>query len=101
LPALIIDNYDSFTFNLVHAVAAITGEMPIVIRNDEMEWEQIRELAFDRVIISPGPGWPDRDRDFGVSRDVILLAQVPVLGVCLGHQGIAGLFGGKVSQVPP
>ncbi len=101
MPALIIDNYDSFTFNLVHAVAAITGEMPIVIRNDEMEWEQIRELDFDRVIISPGPGWPDRDRDFGVSRDVILHAEVPVLGVCLGHQGIAGLFGGKVSQVPP
>src|SRR5580658_10511623 len=75
--------------------------MPIVVRNDEMNWEQIRSLDFDRVIISPGPGRPDRERDFGVSRDVILNAAVPVLGVCLGHQGIASLFGGQVVQVEP
>jgi para-aminobenzoate synthetase len=101
LPTLIIDNYDSFTFNLVHAVAGITGEMPIVVRNDEMDWDEIRGLDFNCVIISPGPGRPDRERDFGVSRDVILNAAVPVLGVCLGHQGIAYLFGGQVSEVPP
>ena len=101
MPALIVDNYDSFTFNLVHAVASITGEMPIVVRNDEMNWDEIRRLDFNCVIISPGPGRPDRERDFGVSRDVILNATVPLLGVCLGHQGIAGLFGGRVEQVEP
>lgn len=101
MPVLIIDNYDSFTFNLVHAVAGITGEMPIVVRNDEMDWPALSRLHFDCIIVSPGPGRPDRERDFGVSRDAILHAEVPVLGVCLGHQGIASLFGGEVVQVAP
>lgn len=101
MSVLIIDNYDSFTYNLVSLVAIVTGEKPTVIRNDEMTWEGIAARDFSSIIISPGPGHPDRARDFGVSGDVIRNATVPVLGVCLGHQGIAAAFGGVVVQTTP
>ena len=101
MPTLIIDNYDSFTYNLVHAVESITGRAPIVVRNDEKSWAEIRALGADHIIISPGPGRPDRAGDFGVSMDAIRYAEVPLLGVCLGHQGIAQAFGGGVVQAEP
>jgi hypothetical protein len=97
---LLIDNYDSFTFNLYQYLAEVNSTPPLVVRNDSAPWEEIRDLDFDNIVISPGPGRPEIERDFGICRQAILEATVPVLGVCLGHQGLCHLFGGKVDYVP-
>jgi anthranilate synthase component 2 len=91
---LMIDNYDSFTYNLVQYLGEL-GQDVRVVRNDELSVEQIRQLAPDRIVISPGPGTPDQA---GVTLEMIakLGAQIPILGVCLGHQSIGQAFGGKV-----
>jgi len=94
---LIIDNYDSFVYNL----AQILGELGVnsdVIRNDKISIEAIKAKNYDAIIISPGPGTPEEKKYFGICNDVItkLGTTVPILGVCLGHQGIIHCFGGKV-----
>ncbi|EEP74978.1 4-amino-4-deoxychorismate synthase [Micromonospora sp. ATCC 39149] len=96
---LLIDNYDSFTYNLFQYIGEATGQSPVVVRNDS-EWSRIRVEDFDAVVVSPGPGSPERARDFGISRQAILESGLPVLGVCLGHQGIAQMFGGTVGPAP-
>ena len=68
---LLIDNYDSFTFNLFHLLGEVNGDEPIVVRNDELSWEELAALAVDNIVISPGPGRPEHARDFGVSLDVL------------------------------
>jgi para-aminobenzoate synthetase len=96
---LLIDNYDSYTFNLFHLLGEVNGgEEPIVVRNDELAWDAIVDLAPDNIVISPGPGRPEHARDAGVSLDVLRRAEVPVLGVCLGHQELAYAFGGTVEH---
>ncbi len=95
---LIIDNYDSFTYNLVHLVAVET-EVYKVIRNDAMTVEEIRALNPDKILISPGPGRP---HNAGVTEEVIreFGKNVPILGVCLGHQAIGEVFGAEVVYAP-
>jgi para-aminobenzoate synthetase len=97
---LLIDNYDSFTFNLFHLLGEVNGDEPIVVRNDELSWEEVAALAVDNVVISPGPGRPEHERDVGVSLDVLQRAELPVLGVCLGHQALAHVAGGAIQHAP-
>ena len=93
---LLVDNYDSFTYNLFHYLAEVNGEEPTVIRNDEPGWSLDELSAFDNVLISPGPGSPDRASDFGLCARIIAADRLPLLGVCLGHQGLGHAFGAKV-----
>lgn len=97
---LIIDNYDSFTYNLVHLIADINQEDPLVVCNDAMTWDELSQRRFDNIIISPGPGRPDRAADFGLSKAAIEAAAVPLLGVCLGHQGLALASGASLARAP-
>src|SRR4051812_3308552 len=95
---LLIDNYDSFTYNLYQLLGEVNGQPPVVIHNDAMAWMTLSLADFDNIVVSPGPGRPDRIRDFGESARAILSSPVPVLGVCLGHQGICHLYGGTVDH---
>jgi len=97
---LIVDNYDSYTFNLYQLIAEINQYYPLVIRNDDLTWEQIEELDFDNVVISPGPGNPQRLSDFGVGGEILKNLRKPLLGVCLGHQGLGYFYGAKVIHAP-
>jgi para-aminobenzoate synthetase len=97
---LLIDNYDSFTFNLQHLLAAELGELPTVCHNDDIPFEALRRGQFGALVISPGPGRPEESDDFGGCRQAILEFDLPILGVCLGHQGIATAFGGAVELAP-
>ena len=96
---LIIDNYDSFVYNLYQRIGEL-GASPTVVRNDAVSLDDVRRLAPDALVLSPGPGHPGNARDFGVCGDLLrhLSPHVPTLGVCLGHQGIASVFGGEVGH---
>ncbi|WP_258771889.1 anthranilate synthase component II [Brevibacterium aurantiacum] len=97
---LLIDNADSFTLNLFHLLAEVNGCAPTLVPNDWAEFEVSVLDEFDNVVISPGPGTPERPADFGVCAEVVEHSPIPVLGVCLGHQGIAYVLGGEVAHAP-
>lgn len=101
---LVVDNYDSFTYNLVQYLGELAAELPVatdikVYRNDQISLEQISRLKPDAVVISPGPGRPEAA---GISLDLIdhLGPTLPILGVCLGHQSIGQVYGGKIVAAP-
>jgi anthranilate synthase/aminodeoxychorismate synthase-like glutamine amidotransferase len=96
---VVVDHHDSYTWNLVHLVAAVTGSLPEVVQHDAATAAHV--LSFDRVVLSPGPGHPADPADFSVGRDVVLAGSVPVLGVCLGMQGLVVAYGGLVEPVEP
>ena len=95
---LVIDNYDSFTYNLVQYLGELGADMKI-FRNDEITVDEIEELVPEHILISPGPGTPD---SAGITLETIarFAGKLPILGVCLGHQSIGQHFGGKVSRAP-
>ena len=97
MKVLVIDNYDSFVYNLVQYIGELGTEV-VVYRNDQITIEQVWKLKPDRIVLSPGPGNPEDERYFGVCKAILqqVSPKVPTLGVCLGHQGIISTFGGKV-----
>jgi anthranilate synthase/aminodeoxychorismate synthase-like glutamine amidotransferase len=103
MKVVIIDNYDSFTYNLYQMLYEVGADNVEVFRNDEIDMASLLQLKPGRIVLSPGPGHPAVDGDFGVCKDIIKQATkttCPILGICLGHQGIVEHLGGKVTGAP-
>lgn len=96
---VVVDHHDSYVWSLVHMIAQVTGEMPDVVEHDEVKLGDLG--AYTHVVLSPGPGHPADPADFAVGRDVLLEAGRPVLGVCLGMQGLVSAYGGVVDRIEP
>ncbi|KUP97843.1 aminodeoxychorismate synthase component I [Thermobifida cellulosilytica] len=97
---LIVDNHDSYTYNLFQLIAGTLGSEPLVVANDDPRWQDLDPAGFDAAVISPGPGTPRRAADLGQARRVLAEPDLPVLGVCLGHQAIAHHAGAVVAAAP-
>ncbi len=100
MSTLLVDNYDSYTYNVFHLLASVSGEEPIVIHNDVVSWRALSRWDFDAIVLSPGPGHPGRWHDFGVCADILRSSEIPVLGICLGHQGLGRALSGLVGSAP-
>ncbi len=98
---VVVDHHDSYTWNLVHLLATVGGDLPTVVEHDEVDADAVLAGGFSHVVLSPGPGNPDDVADFSAGRDLLLRAEVPVLGVCLGMQGLVSAYGGRVARVAP
>ncbi|WP_460865589.1 anthranilate synthase component II [Nocardioides pakistanensis] len=98
---VVVDHHDSYTYNLVHLIAVVSGSLPEVVEHDEVDADALLARGFSHIVLSPGPGNPDDERDFSVGRVVLREATVPVLGVCLGMQGLVSVYGGQVRQIAP
>lgn len=96
---VVVDHHDSYVWSLVHMIAQVTGEMPDVVEHDEVKLGDFG--GYTHVVLSPGPGHPADPADFAVGRDVLLEAGRPVLGVCLGMQGLVTAYGGVVDRIEP
>ncbi len=96
---IVVDHHDSYTWNLVHLVAAVTGVLPRVVQHDEVATDDV--LRHSHVVLSPGPGHPSVPTDFSVGNAVLLDGSRPVLGVCLGMQGLVTAYGGTVERDVP
>jgi len=96
---IVVDHHDSYTWNLVHLIASVTGELPTVVQHDETDPSYV--LGFSHVVLSPGPGHPANEHDFSVGTAVLLDGSRPVLGVCLGMQGLVTAYGGTVEREVP
>ena len=96
---LIIDNFDSFVYN-ISQLLGLLNTLPVVVRNNQISISKILKMNPDAIVISPGPGHPKYKRDFGICSEVItkLGPSIPILGICLGHQGVVHAFGGKVTR---
>jgi anthranilate synthase component 2 len=100
---VIIDNYDSFTFNLFQMLQVMVEDKIEVFRNDALDFSTLKELRPEKIVLSPGPGHPKNDVDFGVCKDIVIKSKeldATVLGVCLGHQGVVHHLGGRVVRAP-
>lgn len=100
MKTLLINNYDSFTYNIYQIIAEVNGQEPDVINNDAILCSDFIEQQYDNIILSPGPGHPNNKRDFGIGNQILQACQLPILGICLGHQGICCAFGGQVIPAP-
>ncbi|HZN81423.1 MAG TPA: aminodeoxychorismate synthase component I [Mycobacterium sp.] len=98
---LVVDNHDSYTYNLVHLIASITGQKPDVVTNDDLVVDAALDGRYTHLVISPGPGHPAAVADYGNCLRLTREARIPLLGVCLGHQGLAVAFGGRVDRIAP